>query len=84
MITLANIPAPEPRNCSSAGVKSELDSPCRYINGGTSVNFGDFRAYAGKITEQNRFSSPVTSPIRLSLTRGARTLTAPAVPSRSA
>jgi hypothetical protein len=75
-----------PRNCSSAGAKSPLDRPCRYSSGSTSATRGDFRAQAGRIAEENRLRSPVTSSVRLSLTRGARTGTAPAavVTSRSA
>ena len=54
--------------------------------GNTSATRGLFRAHAGRIAEANRCRSPVTSSIRLSLTRGARTGTAPAavVTSRSA
>ena len=32
--------------------------------------FGVFRAQAGRIAEENRFRSPVTGSVRLSLTRG--------------
>ncbi len=39
---------------------------------------GDLRAHAGRIAEENRLRSPVVSSMRLSLTRGARTPTAPA------
>jgi hypothetical protein len=51
-----------------------------------SDTFGDFRAQAGRIAEENRTRSPVTGSIRLSLTRGCCTDTAPAavVTSRSA
>jgi hypothetical protein len=82
----ADRPAPEPRNCSSAGPKSDVDNPCRYSNGSTSLTFGDFLDQAGRIAEENRFRSPVASSTRLSLTRGCRTTTAPAavVTSRSA
>jgi hypothetical protein len=54
-----------------------LDKPCRYNSGRTSVIFGDLRHHAGRITEANRRRSPLTSSTRLSLTRGARTSTAP-------
>jgi hypothetical protein len=37
----------------------------------------DLRAHGGKITEENRDRAPVTSSVRLSLTRGALTWTAP-------
>ena len=37
-----------------------------------------FRDQAGRIAEANRFRSPVASSLRLSLTRGCRTGTAPA------
>jgi hypothetical protein len=86
VIVAADRPEPEPRNCSSAGPKSLLDSPCRYSNGNTSATRGDLRAHAGRIDEPNRIRSPVCSSMRLSLTRGARTDTAPAavVTSRSA
>ncbi len=74
----ADKPAPEPRNCSNAGPKSPDDKPCRYNSGSTSATFGDFRAHAGRIADANRFRSPVTSSMRLSLIRGARTGIAPA------
>ena len=82
----ADRPAPEPRNCSSAGPKSLVDSPCRYSSGSTSATCGDFLAHAGRIAEENRTRSPVASSVRLSLTRGARTGTVPAavITSRSA
>ena len=81
----ADRPASEPRNCSSAGAKSDVDSPCRYSSGSTSLTCGDLRAQAGRIADENRFRSPVASSTRLSLTRGWRTVTAPAavVTSRS-
>ena len=78
VIVAADKPWSEPRNCSSAGPKSELDRPCRYSSGNTSATRGDFRDHAGKIAEANRFRCPVTSSTRLSLTRGCRTGTAPA------
>ena len=78
VIVEADRPAPEPRNCSSAGPESLLDRPCKYNNGSTSATCGDFRAQAGKIAELNWTRSPVASSMRLSLTRGARTGTAPA------
>jgi hypothetical protein len=43
------------------------------------VIFGVFRAHGGKIAEANRFRSPVAWSVRLSLTRGAVTSTAPAL-----
>lgn len=55
-----------------------VDSPCRYSNGSTSAIFGDLRAHADKLAEENRHRSPVCSSVRLSLTRGTRTVTAPA------
>ena len=57
----------------------------QYSSGSTSATRGDFRAHAGRIAEENRRRSPVSSSIRLSLTRGARTGSAPAavVTSRS-
>jgi hypothetical protein len=66
----ADRPAAEPRNCSNAGTKSPEDRPCRYSSGNTSATPGDFRAHAGRIAEENRLRSPVTSSMRLSLTRG--------------
>jgi hypothetical protein len=74
-----------PRNCSSAGAKSEVDRPCRYSSGNTSDTCGDLRHQAGRIAEENRLRSPLVSSTRLSLTRGCRTGTAPAavVTSRS-
>jgi hypothetical protein len=50
----ADNPAPEPRNCSSAGPKSPVDSPCGYSSGSTSLTCRDFRAQAGRIAEENR------------------------------
>lgn len=63
-------PAVEPRNCSNAGTKSPLDSPCKYSSGSTSATPGDFFAHAGRIADANRFRCPVASSMRLSLTRG--------------
>ncbi len=61
VIVVAESPAPEPRNCSRAGgVKSLVDSPCRYSSGSTSLICGDLRAQAGRIAEENRFRSPVS------------------------
>ena len=74
----ADSPAPVPRNCSIAGAKSWLDSPCRYNRGSTSATFGDLRAHTGRIAERNRCRCPVTGSTRLSFTRGAVTVTAPA------
>ena len=71
----ADSPAPEPRNCSNAAPKSDVDSPWRYSSGSTSATRGDLRAHAGRIAEANRFRSPVAGSVRLSLTRGARTRT---------
>jgi hypothetical protein len=79
VITAADSPAGEPRNWASAGTKSPLDSPCRYSNGSTSVIFGVLRHHGGKIAEENRFRSPVSGSVRLSLTRGTVTSTAPAL-----
>ena len=45
--------------------------------------FGVFRHHGGKIAEENRFRSPVSGSVRLSLTRGAVTSTAPALVSTS-
>ena len=45
---------------------------------GTSATFGDFRDHAGRILEENRCRSLVSGFTRLSLTRGAVTVTAPA------
>lgn len=78
VIVTADRPAPLSKNCSIAGAKSWLDSPCRYNNGSTSATLGDLRAQAGRIAEANRCRSPVTGSTRLSLTRGATTGTAPA------
>jgi hypothetical protein len=83
VIVDADNPAPEPRNCSRAGVKSLLDNPCRYNSGDTSDICGDLRAQAGRIAEENRLRSPVSGSTRLSLTRGALTCTAPAAVSTS-
>ena len=63
-----------------------LDNPCRYSNGSTSATRRLLHDQAGRIAEENRRRSPVVSSMRLSLTRGARTGTAPAavLTSRSA
>jgi len=74
----ADRPAVEPRNCSKAGTKSPEDRPCKYSSGNTSATCGDFLAHAGRIVEENRFRCPDSSSMRLSLTRGCRTGTAPA------
>ena len=68
-----------PRNWPSAGAKSPLDSPCRYSSGSTSVTCGVLRAHGGSSAEENRTRSPVAGSVRLSLTRGAVTSTAPAL-----
>ena len=83
MITEADRPTDEPRNCPSAGPKSPEDKPCRYSNGNTSVIFGVLRHHGGRITEENRWRSPVSGSTRLSLTRGAWTSTAPELVSTS-
>ena len=69
MITAADNPADEPRNWPSAGTKSPGDRPCRYSSGSTSVISGVLRAYGGTIAEENRFRSPVSGSVRLSLDR---------------
>ncbi len=74
----ADRPAPLPRNCSSAGTKSEVDRPCKYSSGNTSATRGDLRDQAGRIAEENRLRSPVPGSVRLSFTRGAFTSTTPA------
>ena len=40
VIVAADNPAPEPRNCSSAGPKSPDDNPCRYSSGNTALTSG--------------------------------------------
>ncbi len=67
-ITGADRPAELPRNWPSAGPKSEVDSPCRYSSGSTSVTFGLLRHQAGRIAEANRARSPVAGSTRLSFT----------------
>ncbi len=79
MITAADSPAEEPRNWPRAGTKSPDDRPCRYSSGSTPVIFGVLRAHGGTIAEQNRLRSPLTGPVRLSLTRGTVTSIAPAL-----
>ena len=83
VITAADSPADEPRNWPRAGTKSPLDSPCKYKSGSTSVTFGVLRAHGGKIAEENRCRPPVAASVRLSLTRGTVTSTAPALVSTS-
>jgi hypothetical protein len=51
--------------------------------GSTSFIRGDFRVHAGRIAEENRCRSPVAASTRMSLTRGAVTVTAPAAVSTS-
>ena len=68
----ADSPASDPKNPSSAGAKSPVERPRRYRTGNTSPTLGDRRGLLGKIYELNR------CPSRRSLTRGARTLSAPA------
>ena len=63
-------PADEPRNWPRAGTKSPDDRPCKYSSGSTSVTLGVLRAQAGRIAELNRFRSPVTASVCLSLSRG--------------
>jgi hypothetical protein len=46
------------------------------------VIFGVLRAHGGKIAEENRIRWPVPGSVRLSLTRGAVTCTAPALADR--
>ena len=78
VIAEADRPAPEPRNCSSAGTKSlDLKGPCRYSSGSTSVIFGLLRHHGGKIAEEKRLRSPVSGSVRLSFTRGTVTSTVP-------
>src|SRR3974390_2749410 len=72
-------PACEPRKCPRAGTKSPDDRPCRYSSGSTSLICGVFRAHGGRIAELNRIRSPEAGSVRLSLTRGAVTSTAPAL-----
>jgi hypothetical protein len=79
VITAADSPADEPRNWPRAGTKSPDDRPCRHSSGSTSVIFGIFRAHDGTIAEENRFRSPVSGSVRLSLTRGTVTSIAPAL-----
>ena len=73
----ADNPAPVPRNCSNAGAKSLVESPCRYNNGSISAICGDIRTHAGKIFDEYRCRAPVSGSILLSLTRGAVTEIAP-------
>ena len=77
VITDADSPAAEPKNPASAGAKSPLDMPCRYISGSTSVTFGLLRHHGGTIELRNRHRSPVSSSTRLSFTRGAVDLDRP-------
>jgi hypothetical protein len=83
VITAGDRPAEEPRNWPSAGTKSPDDRPCKYSRGSTSVIFGVLRHHGGRIAEENRRRSPVTGSVRLSLTRGTVTSTAPALVSTS-
>ena len=47
--------------------------------GSTSLICGVLRAHGGRIAELNRFRPPLAGSVRLSLTRGAVTSTAPAL-----
>jgi hypothetical protein len=77
VITDAESPADDPKNPASAGAKSPLDMPCKYMSGSTSATFGDLRAQGGRIAERNRHRSPVSST-RLSLILGVCTSMRPA------
>ena len=55
-------PAVEPMNCSRAGTKSPVDSPCRYNSGSTSEIFGVLRAHGGRIAEENLPQHPGRLP----------------------
>ena len=78
VITEELSPADEPKNCSSAGTKSPVDMPCRYIKGSTSATFGLLRHHGGMIELRNRTRSPVSSSVRLSFTRGCSISIGPA------
>jgi len=77
VITDADSPAADPKNPASAGAKSPVDIPCRYINGNTSVTFGERRAHGVRIEDRNRQRSPESST-RRSFTLGAATSIGPA------
>jgi hypothetical protein len=77
VITDGDRPAAEPKNPASAGAKSPEDMPCRYIDGNTSVTFGERRAHGVRIEDRNRHRSPASST-RLSFTLGAVTSIGPA------
>jgi hypothetical protein len=47
VMTEADRPALAPKNASSAGMKSKLDSPCRYSSGSISATFGERRHQRG-------------------------------------
>jgi len=49
VITEADSPPDEPRNCPSAGPKSPEDNPCKYSSGNTSLIFGVLRHHGGRI-----------------------------------
>ncbi len=53
-------PAVEPKNCSSTGTKSPVDSPCRYSSGSISEIFGVLRTHGGRIAEENRLRAPIS------------------------
>jgi hypothetical protein len=78
VITEALSPAAAPKNPSSAGTKSMLDSPCRYSSGSTAATLGLRRHQRGKITLWNCTRCPVAGSTRRSSTRGRTTLTWPA------
>ena len=59
-MTEADRPAPEPKNSASAGAKSPVDIPCRYISGSTSATLGLLRHHGGTMVERNRKRSPVS------------------------
>ena len=54
LITGADSPAVEPRNCPSAGTKSPVERPCRYSSGNTSVIFGVFLGEFARVHRQLR------------------------------
>ena len=84
VITSAGSPAAEPRNCPSTGAEITGGQAVGVEQrGSTWVIFGVLHAHGGKIAEEKRSRSPVAGSVRLSLTRGTVTSTAPALVSTS-
>src|SRR5215211_9385616 len=64
VITDGDSPAELPKNSVNAGVKSPVDSPCRYSSGSTSATLGLLRHHGGTIELLNVALAPVSGSTR--------------------